>query len=140
VKAFDVAGYVGLPFLDGGRDAKGCDCWGLVRLVLAEVAGIEVPSYGEISALDLSKVACEIDSGVASETWVRALVPQSLDVVVMFARSREERRRRLAHCGVMVDSSRVLHIEANTDSVVVPVTHGSVKFRTFGYFRHRDLA
>ena len=32
--------YVGLPWRIGGRDRRGLDCFGLVRLVLAEQAGI----------------------------------------------------------------------------------------------------
>jgi hypothetical protein len=69
--------------------------------------------------------------------WRHAEHPRSLDVVVMYARAGG--RRRPTHCGVMVDGRRLLHIEANTDSVIVPVDHASVRFRIFGFFRHKAL-
>jgi len=37
--------YVGIPYRFAGRDRAGCDCWGLVRLVLAERFGVVLESY-----------------------------------------------------------------------------------------------
>ncbi|NMW23861.1 C40 family peptidase, partial [Rhodanobacter denitrificans] len=39
--------YVGIPYRTHGRDRAGVDCWGLVRLVMAEVFGAELPDYGD---------------------------------------------------------------------------------------------
>ncbi len=40
--------YIGLPFLERGRDPKkGLDCWGLVRLILREQFDHRLPSYTE---------------------------------------------------------------------------------------------
>jgi cell wall-associated NlpC family hydrolase len=132
------APYVGLKFVDGGRDRSGVDCWGLVRLVLLEVAQVEVPSYGEISAEDLVAVAREIGSGKDGEVWLPTLRPRALDVVVMY--SRVDRRRHTTHCGIMVDDHRLLHIEKTHDAVVVALKHASVANRIQGYYRHVELA
>jgi cell wall-associated NlpC family hydrolase len=125
--------------VDGGRQIGGLDCWGLVRLVFLEETGIELPSYGEVSALDLSGVSVEVGQGVASDVWGRVADLRPLDVAVMCARVSGQRVP--AHCGVMVSDTMLLHIEKTTHSVCVPITHGSVKFRLqpFGFYRHRSL-
>lgn len=135
---FSPSVYVGLPFIER-TNGRGFECWDLVLKVFKDVGGIDLPSYGEISAKELAAVASAFDQGVVSETWRKVDVPRSLDVVVMRARSKGLGPRN-RHCGVMVDDARLLHLEVNTDSVVVPITHGSVRFRLVGFFRHKALA
>lgn len=128
--------YVGLPFADGGRDIDGLDCWGLVRLVLKEQKSIDVPSYGEISAADLMKVARTIGRECLADPWKTVSVPHAFDVVVMS--SPRVAGRSVSHCGIMVDERRFLHVEQHTHSVLVPITHPTVRNRIRGYYRHRD--
>jgi len=52
--------YSHIPFVDGGRDEHGVDCWGLVCLVSRDEFGVELPDYpgaglsrGRISAKTL---------------------------------------------------------------------------------------
>ncbi len=39
--------FIGLSYLDKGRDRNGLDCWGLVRLVYSELLNIELPCYSQ---------------------------------------------------------------------------------------------
>lgn len=132
-------GYVGIPFVDGGRDRSGCDCWGLVRIVYAEQACIDLPSYGEIGAHELLAVTRALDAGMLDETWRRVdgETRRPLDVVVM--KRLDKAGAVPVHVGVMLDARRVLHVEEATDSVAVAVTHPSVAGRIVGFYRHRDL-
>ena len=57
------ARYIGLPFQDGGRGPHAFDCWGLVRDVYARELAVALPSYGEISARDLVRVAHAMHGG-----------------------------------------------------------------------------
>lgn len=125
--------YVGLPFADHGRDRNGVDCWGLVRLVLKEQKDIDVPSYGETSALDLAKVAGIIARESAIEPWIPVKDVEPFDVAVM------HRRKDTVHVGIMVTKELILHIEEKTASVLVPISHSSVCFRNPKFYRHRDM-
>ncbi len=39
--------YIGIPFVDGGRDMEGCDCYGLGHLVLARERGVMTPAFSD---------------------------------------------------------------------------------------------
>lgn len=43
----DFSKYVGIPFVPGGRDRKGADCYGLMVLVYREMFNTELPEYDE---------------------------------------------------------------------------------------------
>lgn len=134
-------GFVGIPFVDGGRDRSGCDCWGLVRIVFAERAGIDLPSYGDISANELLRIAREMSTVTSSgEIWRRVdgEARKPLDVVLM--KRLSEVSRVPVHVGVMSTPSRVLHTVIAADSHTVPLTDPSIRTRIIGFFRHRDLA
>ncbi len=125
------ARYIGLPFQDGGRGPDRVDCWGLVRLVLAEERGIVLPSYGEISAADLVRVARAMDAG-KDDGWRVPAVPQAFDVCLM----RGPRGgRAVVHVGLMTDTSHMIHVEQATATVRVPVSHFSVAGRIIGFRR-----
>lgn len=132
------AHYVGIPFADKGRDVRGADCWGLVRLVYSNELGIELPTYGEISAFDLARVAREIGGGKDGEVWVPVDRNQlrAFDVAVM----RGHGVRETCHVGVMVDANHVLHVERGIDAVAVPLDHWTVRRRQVAFRRHRNLA
>jgi hypothetical protein len=40
--------YIGIPWIDRGRGIAGCDCYGLLRLVLSELRGVELPSLSDL--------------------------------------------------------------------------------------------
>lgn len=133
-------GYVGIPFVDGGRDRAGCDCWGLVRLVYADHAGIDLPAYGEVSSHELLAVTRSLQEGARNEAWKRADAEprRALDVVLM--KRLDKPGSVPTHVGVMLDAKRVLHVEEETDSVAVVISHPSVASRLIGFYRHRDLS
>jgi cell wall-associated NlpC family hydrolase len=132
-------GYVGIPFVDGGRGMDGCDCWGLLRLVYQREAGIELPSYGEISAAEVIAVARQIRSAITMDPWidVAAQPRREFDCVVM--RKLEEAQRVPYHVGVMVSSTRLLHTVYAADSHTVDTSDPSVARRIIGFYRHKDL-
>lgn len=105
---YDLQQYIGIPFLDHGRDRSGCDCWGLVRLAYAEQLGIALPDLGdeyseayargEVDEAVGSTVGQEWNVDVTGQPW------QPLDVMI-FSRAGVE-----CHVGLYVRPGEMLHV------------------------------
>lgn len=129
--------YVGLRFKDGGRTFEGVDCWGLVRLVYQEELRIELPTYGEISAADLARVAEAVTDNHDIDPWVAVEVKDArpFDVVVM----RFYGQKRIGHVGLVTGDGRtLLHTERRLDAALVPLGHLTIKHRIVGLRRHKS--
>ena len=134
------ADYVGLPFVNGGRDRAGVDCWGLVRMVYAEKKGVELPDFGDIAALDMRRASKAIEAESSGAEWVPVMpgAEQEFDVAVMRGHlvSGDGRAIGLAcHVGIITDDRRVLHVERGIDAVCVPLASPTVKNRIMKVYR-----
>lgn len=140
--------YIGIPWQEDGIGISGCNCWTLVRLVLLEQAGVEVPTYGEVSAEDMIKVVRQLGRIMGPRSidgdWLPVEPPtlRTFDVVAMAGRFRQGGgpRRETVHVGIIVPSGSVLHIEEPRDSVHVGLDHPIVRNRITGFYRHKALA
>jgi cell wall-associated NlpC family hydrolase len=98
--------YIQIPFKSGGRDFNGCDCYGLVRLVLKEEFGKELPmlsnEYKNANVvIDTEKVVKKnLPLLIAKEKGT----PDEGDVGVFSYRGHT------SHVGVYVGRGKVLHI------------------------------
>lgn len=137
--------YVGIDFSDLGRDSeRSLDCWGLVRLVMKDRAGIELPPYSTVSEDDYRAVSEEIGSAKSGGCWTS--IPhgeeEQLDVVEMVSPARQDKRVSFLpiHVGIVVSPGWVLHTEAATGSRLSSYREQRFSSRVIGFWRHRSLA
>jgi cell wall-associated NlpC family hydrolase len=135
--------YIGLPFVDGGRDFSGVDCEGLCRLVMQHEAGDPlIPDYGMLSADGLAAVARKVAERSALPPWIEVEQPKPFDWVIMTGHEKVDGRMRTipCHLGIMISGTRMLHIEKATDSVAPAIEHATIRCRIRGFVRHEALA
>lgn len=135
--------YLLIPYRDGGRDHAGADCWGLVRLVLAECAGVQVESYGEISATEMVAIARNARRVTAAGPWRPVETPREFDVLLMAGRFETQDgtpRRAAVHIGVMISATHILHTESECGPAVAALDDAGVRFRALRpLYRHESL-
>lgn len=128
----DASEYQAIPFLPGGRTRAGCDCYGLVRLVLSERFGKILPSYSDaydgIKPEESVPAARAIMEGVATD---RVEDPREGDIAMMRLGGH------LCHCGIFVDEKHVLHTDHATGPVIDDITRPRLYGRLEGVYRVR---
>jgi len=96
---------IGVPFVDGGRDLSGMDCYGLARETMRRF-GYEVPDI-TVSAFDTLGIHAIYEGQRARWAWRQIEAPEPGDLAVMCLDPKET--QAVQHVGVYVGSGRVLH-------------------------------
>lgn len=127
-----VSEYVGLPQRDHGRDQRGVDCWGLIRLVYRQELGIVLPSYAAdyVDPLEHAEIARIVNAAEACGPW------HPVDQVRPFDLLLFRMGRYRSHIGCAVDAQRMLHVQGGDGSKLERFREGRWQHRLTGAFRH----
>lgn len=126
--------YVGIPFVERGRDASGLDCWGLVKLAYEEIRGISLPSY-EWVYQDVEADAKDISGAIINQSamfWHNVTAPTSreFDVIIM-------RMRGLPmHVGLVTKPRHMLHCIEGSGTVHECFDSDKWRNRIVGFVRY----
>lgn len=127
--------YVGWPYKEFGRDRRGIDCWGVVRLWLREQAGIVV------EARDGSDDPAELLAAARrSGDWEKVEGPPRLHDLVLMFRPVAGLDFKPWHVGVMATAKLVLHIAEDGRSRCDHFQSPVIQSRIEGVYRHKQLS
>ncbi|PZR89637.1 MAG: phage tail protein [Stutzerimonas stutzeri] len=123
--------YIGLPYLNHGRDRAGCDCWGLVVLVYRECLGIELPSYAGdyVSTDERGEIAELIAHHREVGPWQSVEDPREFDVAIF------RRGPHASHAGIVVRPGSMLHVPFD-QARIEDYRRGQWAPRLTGIYRH----
>ena len=118
-----VKNYVGIPFVSGGRDRSGCDCYGLVRLVLEEQFKYRLPlldlGYKNACSLDEMEPVLKEQLPLLAGERIGKAEPGSV-AVIRFA-------GRPSHVGLFVDGEYILHTLDGLGAHCIGSGHGCLR-------------
>lgn len=128
-----VKAYIGIPFANRGRDRTGLDCWGLVRLVLREQLGVDLPSLKDKyeRASDGVIVSHLVNAQRPIIGAERVNDPIAGDIVLLSLRGLP------CHVGVYVGGGLMLDVRKDTETVVEDLSAPRWARRVEGYYRAR---
>lgn len=122
--------YVGIPFKTLGRTRNGCDCYGLVKLVMKEHYKIDLPEIATyLNALDHKNIAPVIDENTPLLAGEKIAEPKEGLVVVLSSSEGLS-----SHVGLMVTDELILHTTYKTGALIEPLSSKYIKNRIKGYY------
>jgi cell wall-associated NlpC family hydrolase len=122
--------YIGIPFVTNGRTIEGCDCYGLVRLVLRDEYGVVLPELSDdySNALNVKETERLFAENLPALTAEKIYELEEKAVVVI------KEGGRLAHIGIYAGGDFILHTGAKTGCVCQRITHPGLRGRVEGYY------
>lgn len=129
--------YIGLPYAELGRDRSGVDCWGLVRLVMAEQNNIDLPSYlGDYAGeAEKAEIVALIDVAKSQSIWNKVTGDIRPFDAVGFRRGAHD-----SHIGIAVSATKFLHVMSDGYARIENMTQGRWSVRSVGAWRHTEVA
>ena len=92
--------YIGVPYVPGGRDMDGADCYGLVKMIYRDGLGLDLPDW-ETDEIDLRRFHETIVGVVTSGTFTE-VEPEDYAFAVCY-------RAKIAHHIGLVFKDGVMH-------------------------------
>jgi len=122
--------YIGIPFASNGRSIDGCDCYGLVRLVLRNEYGVDLPELSDnyADALNVSETERLFSENLPVLAGEKIDTPEEKAVVVITEHGIS------AHIGIVAGGGYILHTGVKTGSVCQRETHPGLRGRIEGYY------
>lgn len=132
--------YLSIPFKERGRDLKGCDCWGLVRIIYQQEFSIDLESYVDDykDTKDRSGIKAIIPAE-AENSWIEIKKghEEKGDIIVLRIRNIPW------HVGVVagkLNGERVmLHTERGSESTIQSYEGVAWEKRVQAFYRHRSM-
>lgn len=122
--------YVGIPFVSGGRDRCGADCYGLIRLVFADVYGISLPELSVYSnALDRKLTAPLFHEFLPLICADKVPGPEEKAVALMCFGGMP------THVGIYAGDDYILHCRNITGAVCERISSPALQCRIEGWYR-----
>lgn len=123
--------FIGIPFVDKGRDFNGADCYGLVMLYYKEVLGIEIPDT-LITADQPRRIFAKYLEYI-SKNWTQIDKPEQHCGVALAM--HEEHPQMVTHFAVMIDEKRVLHTLKKYESHIMNIDDMRIKPFIKGFYK-----
>lgn len=123
--------YVGIPFKSGGRDATGCDCYGLVRLILNNEYHIKLPCLSEYNdALNSSELKPLFDKNIPLLCADKITYPEETAVALIRTHSG-----MYTHVGLYAGDEYIIHVRCKTGCVLERIDSPVLRNRIEGWYR-----
>lgn len=123
--------FVGLLWIDQGRDLAGVDCYGLVWLAFRELRGIEIASLCDryVTGADRRDIAGLIDGEL--DRWAEIAPGHEAPFDVVLVRDG----RFVSHVGLVTQPGMMLHVARGGTSVIERYRTGQFQHRIAGFYR-----
>ncbi|MCL2721738.1 MAG: NlpC/P60 family protein [Treponema sp.] len=122
--------YIGIPFISNGRTIEGCDCYGLIRMILKNEYNTNLPEFSNnyndaLNVKETAKLFEEHRPVLAAEKIEK---PEEGAVVLITEHGVP------AHVGIVAGDGYILHTGIKTGSVCQRDTHPALSGRIEGYY------
>lgn len=118
---------IGVPFLEGGRDFDGWDCYGLCFAAYKFVLGAALPDRRDYAIREYAAIAKIFDAR-SSVLWKRLDAAQPMALAAIY------RRNAVIHTGLVLPNRRILHVEEGIETCAQPFA----AFRVEGFYVPTD--